>query len=128
MLASTGFSLCEGEHPSCLPSRCWQPLVVRVRSVWIHVGTLGSDFLRKFCSQQSLESVLSLAFFTCFKSYLKRKNTLSAERSLGSGDQEAVVTYSLISVSQAADYSFECIWHRGNVPFLNIVAGYLRNS
>lgn len=67
--------------------------------------------LRKLCSQQSLESVLSLAFLTCLESCFflkkKKKKSLSAERSLGRGAWGAAGTYySFISVPQAVDYSF----------------------
>lgn len=74
------------------------------------VGALGRDFLRKLCSQQSLGSMVSLAFLASFKSCFllkEKKNNPSAERSPGCGAQGAVGTYySFISVPQALDNSF----------------------
>lgn len=65
--------------------------------------------LRKLCSQQSSVSVVSLAFLASFKNcfFLKKKKSLSAERSLGCGAHRAVGTYYyFMSVPQAVDDTF----------------------
>lgn len=96
-----------GGTPRLLTTYC-----LRFRSEWIHRGALGRGTQGKFCPRWSLESVLPLAFFMCLESCWRKKmkKVLSAERSLGCSDGEAMGMCSSASVYLAADYSFLFIY------------------